>query len=621
MKFMSVLFLILSPFLGHAEVLQSISLNQTQTEVTVQVEIKNNEATPQRFSLFSNAIITTSDHLAFDKANDVTYLITAEVGVSHISYKWALDLSQVQFLSGDQAWYPIAQPQAAQPQNLDQRFSFHANLLPGFEAVSSATGKYQDSLALVIGRLFVYSSSDQRLKIYLQNEDAQLASMLLTNLSGYLQRFENLYGAYPYDQFSVIESTDEVGYAFPKMTWIGSQLLRYPFILKTSLPHELLHSWWGNGVFVDYNKGNWCEGLTVFGADYGLLSDADKKMYRLKTLTSYFDYVKNGQDIALSQFVERGDNAALQAIGYGKSMFVFVMLEQQLGAQVFQQILRGFYKRFQFKSASWDDFFQVAEDISKHSLLAFKKFWIGEKGFIAQDFLKASLVDGNIQFTPSSEVAKIPSSIIQTHLYFADQSQKLQDVAVSADGKSLQNNQFQFSQKPVSYSIDPDFYLFRNLSDIEMPKSFSGLFAQDSFSLATSNDEWAQAIRTVYKSKMINPVNLDKVDFTQAQYVMASLVDAWNDKRIQNRLSEIDIKLDGSNLTLENQIFDLTQDAVFINIRIDQTIVTLFSLNNQLPSQRWLQRWQHYGSDSYVVLTTQAAAIQGLKIEEDRRAF
>ena len=51
-------------------------------------------------------------------------------------------------------------------------------------------------------------------------------------------------------------------------TLLGGQVLRLPFIPYTSFGHEIAHNWWGNSVFVDTDEGNWCEGLTVYCADY-----------------------------------------------------------------------------------------------------------------------------------------------------------------------------------------------------------------------------------------------------------------------------------------------------------------------------------------------------------------
>ena len=36
----------------------------------------------------------------------------------------------------------------------------------------------------------------------------------------------------------------------PSFTLLGSQVIRFPFILTSSYPHEILHNWWGNAVFV-----------------------------------------------------------------------------------------------------------------------------------------------------------------------------------------------------------------------------------------------------------------------------------------------------------------------------------------------------------------------------------
>src|SRR5258708_28852397 len=72
-----------------------------------------------------------------------------------------------------------------------------------------------------------------------------------------------LLGPYPYSKFALVENFWETGYGMPSFTLLGEQVIRFPFILHSSYPHELLHNWWGNGVFVDLAGGDWCEGLTT----------------------------------------------------------------------------------------------------------------------------------------------------------------------------------------------------------------------------------------------------------------------------------------------------------------------------------------------------------------------
>lgn len=71
--------------------------------------------------------------------------------------------------------------------------------------------------------------------------------------------------------------------------------MRLPFIPYTSLPHEILHNWWGNRVWVDYEKGNWSEGLTAYLADHWMKERRGKgEQYRLKALQRYGNCAAEG---------------------------------------------------------------------------------------------------------------------------------------------------------------------------------------------------------------------------------------------------------------------------------------------------------------------------------------
>ena len=69
--------------------------------------------------------------------------------------------------------------------------------------------------------------------------------------------YRQLIGPYPYGKFALVENFWETGYGMASFTLLGPQVIRFPFILNSSYPHEILHNWWGNSVFVDYASGNW----------------------------------------------------------------------------------------------------------------------------------------------------------------------------------------------------------------------------------------------------------------------------------------------------------------------------------------------------------------------------
>jgi len=98
-------------------------------------------------------------------------------------------------------------------------------------------------------------------------------------------------------KFALIENFWEAGYGMPSFTLLGEKIIRFPFILHSSYPHELLHNWWGNSVYVDFETGNWCEGITVYMADHLIKEQRNQAIeYRRATLQKYTNYVTPEND-------------------------------------------------------------------------------------------------------------------------------------------------------------------------------------------------------------------------------------------------------------------------------------------------------------------------------------
>ncbi|WP_243438703.1 M1 family metallopeptidase [Fundidesulfovibrio soli] len=203
----------------------------------------------------------------------------------------------------------------------------------------------------------------------------------------HLRFYSELHGPYPLEKFAVVENPLPTGYGFPSYTLLGSQVLTLPFIPETSLRHEVAHSWWGNGVLVSGDSGNWCEGLTTYVADYlsqELASPADGKAYRLRTLRAFSALTAQtpSADMPLERFGSRF-SAASQAVGYGKAMFVFHMLRGFTGADAFWAGLRRLYAEKLFRPAAWEDFRQVFAGQGDFSLERSRRFmdqWLTRTG-------------------------------------------------------------------------------------------------------------------------------------------------------------------------------------------------------------------------------------------------
>jgi len=208
-----------------------------------------------------------------------------------------------------------------------------------------------------------------------------LASDYLQDSARYIERYSKQIGDYPFDIFSIVASPTPTGYGMPSLTYIGKDVLRLPFIRSTSLGHEILHNWWGNGVYPDWNAGNWSEGLTTFMADYAYAEDQGEDKAREMRMGWLRDYaaVPPNEDFALRLFTSRHGGIS-SIIGYNKSAMVFLMLRDQIGYEAFERGLRLLWQRKAFQSADWKDLEQAFEDASGRVLDEFFEQWVMRSG-------------------------------------------------------------------------------------------------------------------------------------------------------------------------------------------------------------------------------------------------
>lgn len=223
-----------------------------------------------------------------------------------------------------------------------------------------------------------------RLRTYFDHAlDAEpgLAQGYLEGVRRYIERYAEEIGPYPFTEFSVVASPLPTGFGMPTLTYLGAQILRLPFIRESSLGHEVLHSWWGNGVYVDYAKGNWSEGLTTFMADYAYKEAASPEAARAMRLGWLRDFaaVPAEELKPLAAFRSR-THGAEAAVGYGKSAMLFVMLRDLIGNDAFARGIRAFWARQRFRVASWDDLREAFEHSSGQHLEAFFDQWLERAG-------------------------------------------------------------------------------------------------------------------------------------------------------------------------------------------------------------------------------------------------
>jgi hypothetical protein len=304
-----------------------------------------------------------------------------------------------------------------------------------------------------------------RLRTYFRAADTDLADTYLERTAGYLDLYDGWIGAYAYPGFSVVSSPLPVGLAFPGMTYLGSQVLRLPFIPDTSLGHEVLHSWWGDGVGVDGRDGNWAEGLTTFMADYTYTERRGGEAAREQRLAwlREFAILPAAEDHPLDTFRGRMHTAS-QATGYHKAAFVFEMLRDEIGPETFATAVRRFWQAHRLTAASWNDLEAAFSSAAGRSLAVFFAQWLTRPGAPRLALGQVGSDGDRVSFTLSQDEPRYELAVpveVETDGAPVDRTMHL-DAASRSYGVEVTGT-------PRALAVDPDFRLFRHLDAVEVP--------------------------------------------------------------------------------------------------------------------------------------------------------
>ena len=362
-----------------------------------------------------------------------------------------------------------------------------------------------DEVYLIGAKWTEYSKmlGDVEVQAFLRTPDQELADRYLNITSSYLEMYNELIGDYPYTKFALVENFWETGYGMPSFTLLGEKVIRFPWILFSSYPHELLHNYWGNGVFVDYSQGNWCEGITAYMADHLLQEQRGSGgTYRRTTLQKFTDYVNDENDIPINKFLSR-NNSAEEAIGYGKVLMVNNMLRNDLGDEVFIKAYQKFYQDNEFTKASFSDIQKSFEEVSGKNLEGFFKQWIDRKGAPALELSAVEAIENKLQFTLKQTQNEDVFNMQVPVAIFTEGNDEVVWKKVEMTEKE-QNFTFELSQKPLRIEIDPQFNVMRRLDRKEVPASLSQVFGAKQSAIilpATSKHLTAyQELATMWKA-------------------------------------------------------------------------------------------------------------------------
>jgi hypothetical protein len=463
-----------------------------------------------------------------------------------LSYAAPASAREGTFLPAGSGWYPMLDDALVRYSVELDLPAGQRGLVPGRLLAESETGgRYRarfefdhpaEGIALMAGpyrvaerRVRTAAGSEVRLRTYFHAQIAALAPGYLDSVAGYLDLYERWIGAYPFSEFSVVSSPTPTGFGMPTLTYLGVDVLRLPFIRATSLGHEVLHNWWGNGVYPDFDRGNWSEGLTNFMADYAYRERASPEAAAAMRLAWLRDYaaLPPGEDAPLARFTSRTHGAS-QIVGYNKSAMLFFMLRDQIGEAAFDRGLREFWREFRFRVASWDDLRRAFEQTSGRNLTAFFEQWLERGGAPALRIAgaKAKFLAGGWQIAVTLEQGA-PAYALSVPLAVRTLGGEVtRRVELTRERETAV---IELPAEPLQIALDPQLRLLRRLAPDEAPPILrDAMLAERPALIAPSADPAVQAAARELAARLFERARVDSA--SASALLVAGLhadIDAW----------------------------------------------------------------------------------------------
>ncbi len=451
---------------------------------------------------------------------------------------------------------------------------------------------------------------------FLRSPDESLANKYLETTGQYLEMYRRLIGPYPFSKFALVENFWETGYGMPSFTLLGPRIIRFPFILHSSYPHELLHNWWGNGVYVDYDRGNWCEGLTAYMADHLIKEQRGQgEAYRRATLQKFSDYVNPDNDFPLSEFRSRY-NAASEAVGYGKTLMLFHMLRRKVGDDLFRKALQHFYQQNQFRRATFQDIRRSFEEVTQQNFRDFFEQWVGRKGAPQLRISDLQLRSENKTYILTLSLEQIqPESpfVLDVPVAFTLEGRQDAEWHILPLKERKQTFPLRFTQRPLRVDVDPQFDVFRRLDVNEIPPALSKAFGAGKVLIVLPSRAPApimnayQQLAATWAQEKSGKIDLrmDK-DIDDLPPDRAVWIFGWNNRYVPlltKETASYDVHIDSLGVRFgETRAMRKNHSLVmaFRHPRNPSSVIVWLTIDNPVAWEGLARKLPHYGKYSYL---------------------
>ena len=276
-----------------------------------------------------------------------------------------------------------------------------------------------------------------------------------------IEFFSSIFGQYPFveEKYGHAEFLWGGGMEHQTLTSLGGTS-------ESLIAHELAHQWWGDAVTCNSFHDLWLnEGFASYSE--ALWFEYAYPSYSASDYQLYSEYFGSGK--IYIHDVEN-ENLFHGGLRYDKASWVLHMLRHIVGDDMFFNILKQYYttSKFQYKSATTNEFIDFCKEISQMNLDKFFQQWIFGEYYpdYSYSWYNTKVDNGyNVNLTINQDQdntglfwmpidVKITTS--SNHSYF-----------VVMDSVKNQNFQFFVNEIPINLELDPDNWILKKIREID----------------------------------------------------------------------------------------------------------------------------------------------------------